>query len=336
MANIRRRHRLNLHRAREMLAFGYVYDMLDDDFVVLFLKNDLPRLKHALSIPDTVICRNGSRVDGLEGLCIMLARHAYPCRFCDMMKTFGKSVPQFSLIYREMTDLVFDNCHNLLESMDQEWLSPVNLSRYAAAVYAKGAAIPNCWGFVDGTVRPVCRPKENQRVMYNGHKRLHAMKFQSIVAANGLIANLFGPVEGRRHDCFMLRESGLLNELEQRSFDPEGNILCIYGDPAYPLRAHLQAPFKGNNLTEIQTEFNKAMSSVRISVEWLLGDITSYFKFVDFKKSNKSWLSACGTMYTVCSLLTNAHTCLYGTCNSTSKYFGLDPPTLEEYFQVVA
>ena len=160
------------------------------------------------------------------------------------------------------------------------------------------------------------------------------MKFQSVVVANGPIANLFGPVEGRRHDCFMLRESELLTELEQRSLDPEGNILSIYGDPAYPLRAHLQAPFKGNNLTEIRSEYNKAMSSVRISVEWLFGDIISYFKFVDFKKSQKAGLSACGRMYTVCALLTNAHTCLYG--NSTSKYFEVDPPTLEEYFQVAA
>ena len=38
------------------------------------------------------------------------------------------------------------------------------------------------------------------RVLYNGHKRVHAIKFQSVVAPNGLIANLFGPVEGRRHD----------------------------------------------------------------------------------------------------------------------------------------
>ena len=50
------------------------------------------------------------------------------------------------------------------------------------------------WGFVDGTVRPICHPTKNQKVAYNGHKKVHAIKFQSVVAANGLIANLFGPV----------------------------------------------------------------------------------------------------------------------------------------------
>ena len=32
---------------------------------------------------------------------------------------------------------------------------------------------------------------------------------QSITAPNGLIAHMFGPIEGRRHDAFMLSISGL-------------------------------------------------------------------------------------------------------------------------------
>ena len=51
-----------------------------------------------------------------------------------------------------------------------------------------------CFGFVDGTVRPTARPDQHQRVMYNGHKRVHAIKFQSLVLLNGLVANLYGPV----------------------------------------------------------------------------------------------------------------------------------------------
>ena len=46
---------------------------------------------------------------------------------------------------------------------------------------------------MDGTVRPICRPEENQRSVYNGHKRVHALKFQSIALPNGLIGHLFGP-----------------------------------------------------------------------------------------------------------------------------------------------
>ena len=30
--------------------------------------------------------------------------------------------------------------------------------------------------------------------MYNGHKRVHGIKFQSIALPNGLIGNMYGPV----------------------------------------------------------------------------------------------------------------------------------------------
>jgi len=41
---------------------------------------------------------------------------------------------------------------------------------YADAIHSKGAALDNCWGIVDGTVRAICRPKVNQRVLYKDHK----------------------------------------------------------------------------------------------------------------------------------------------------------------------
>ena len=68
------------------------------------------------------------------------------------------------------------------------------LQEFANAIHKRGAPLTNCWGFIDGTVRPMSRPGQHQRVVYNGHKRVHALKFQSVVAPNGLIANLYGPV----------------------------------------------------------------------------------------------------------------------------------------------
>ena len=71
----------------------------------------------------------------------------------------------------------------------------------------------------------------HQRVLCNGPKRYHALKFQSVVAPNDLIANLYGPVEGKRHDSGMLMDSGLLNQLQQYSFGQNQRPLRIYGDP---------------------------------------------------------------------------------------------------------
>ena len=43
-----------------------------------------------------------------------------------------------------------------------------------------------CFGFIDGTVRPISRPGQHQRIVYNGHKRVHSLKFQSVALPNGL------------------------------------------------------------------------------------------------------------------------------------------------------
>ena len=129
----------------------------------------------------------------------------------------------------------------------------------------------------------------------------------------------------------MLRMSGLLGQLEQHSFNSVGDPLCIYGDPAYPLRVHLQAPFKRGHITADEAAFNCSMSKVRTAVEWVFGDITSYFAFLDFKRNLKIGLSPVATMYSVCALLRNALTCFYGS--STGTYFDLQPPTIQDYFQ---
>ena len=215
--------------------------------------------------------------------------------------------------------------------MNQTWLSPNCLQLFADAIHTKTAPLDNCWGFIDGTVRPCCRPAINHRIVYNGYKRVHGIKFQSVVTRNGLTANLFGPVEGRKHDSGMLEDSGLCTQLQQYARGQNHNILCLYGDPAYPLRPQLLVPFKGAGVTQIQKEWNQAISKIRIIVKWIFGDIINYFKFLDFKKGLKLPFSAIGKMYLVCAILQNAHTCLYG--NKTSKYFGLQPVNIADYFQ---
>ena len=139
------------------------------------------------------------------------------------------------------------------------------------------------------------------------------------------------PAEGKKHDASMLVDSNLLHDLERNAFSPTGEAMCVYGDPAYPLRVHLQAPFRHGILTPMMEEYNAEMSSVRVTVEWLFGDIINNFKFLDFKKNLKIGMSSVGKMYLVCALFHNAITCLYG--NNTSQFFGLNPPSLEDYFR---
>lgn len=153
--------------------------------------------------------------------------------------------------------------------------------------------------------------------------------FQSVVSPDGMICHLFGPIEGRRHDAFMLAESELLHKLQNKMNKPNGDPYVIYGDPAYPVRRHILAPFRGARLTQDEARFNKDMSSSRVSVEWAYGKITRYFAFLDFSKNLKVLLQPVGKIYAVGAILTNCHTCIYGS--QTGDYFDLDPPSLETY-----
>ena len=188
----------------------------------------------------------------------------------------------------------------------------------------------NCIGFIDGTVRPICRPTRHQRVCYNGHKRIHAIKCQSVVIPDGLIANLYGPVEGRRHDCVLLRSSRLMDEFQARQLtDRQGQPFALYGDPAYTLRPYLLCHFRVANISAQKQQFNCRMSSVRECVEWECGKILKKCAFLDFQKNLKVLLSPVAKYYLVGGLLKNCHTPWYGS--QTSKYFILEPPLLEHY-----
>lgn len=148
------------------------------------------------------------------------------------------------------------------------------------------------------------------------------------MAPNGLIAHLYGPLEGKRHDAFMLGVSGLLPQLE-RITKPDGEPYVVYGDPAYGISRHIIAPFRGAHVTPLQQQFNSDMSKVRASVEWGFGKISQYFAYLDFHKNLKVLLQPVGNYYAVGALLANCHTCLYGSV--TSSFFELEPPSLEVY-----
>ena len=134
-------------------------------------------------------------------------------------------------------------------------------------------------------------------------------------------------MEGRRHDAFILEESGILDKLKPHTHR-SGQPFIVYGDPAYGVRQNILSPFRGQ-LTQLEKEFNTKMSSMRVSVEWCFGKILQQFAFLDFKKNPKILLQPVGKYYCVGALLTNCHTCVYGS--QTSKFFDVSPPTLEVY-----
>ena len=161
------------------------------------------------------------------------------------------------------------------------------------------------------------------------------MKFQGVVTPDGLFVDLWGPVVGTRHDNYILAQSGLMQKLSMLN-SPSGQPYYLYGDPAYGLSNHLVCPFSAASvgpLTPEMADFNKRMSACRVTVEWGLKEITSKWAFVNMKPQQKVLLSNVGKQYRVATLLSNWHSCLNGG-NEISQYFGVSPPSFEEYLGV--
>ena len=168
--------------------------MNDDEFIAEFRvrKRDLPTLTQPLRIPRSFQLSQRSVLDGIEGLFYA------PETTCISLWIWRPHLPFWTSSFSMATNHVLDYIHNTYSHLITQWnhtmLSPRALEVYAETIHGKGTALENCFGFVDGTVRPIARPDEHQRIMYNGHKRVHALKSQSLALPNGLIGNLYGPV----------------------------------------------------------------------------------------------------------------------------------------------
>ena len=117
----------------------------------------------------------------MEAFCIFLKRFSYPCRFSDLVSPFGRPVPELSMMSNPISGQIYNIFNQLLYEFDQPWHRPVLPKEYSRKIHEKGAPLKNCFSFTYRSVRLTCKPDVNQRILYNGHKRVHSTKFQSVV-----------------------------------------------------------------------------------------------------------------------------------------------------------
>lgn len=290
-----------------------------------FTEQDVYLLLNKLEFPSHFITtKNRYRASGLEGLCILLRRLAYPSRLADLLRVFGRSSPELSEIFLEVQEFVYSKWCRLLDFKPQHfqhWLP--NL---AEVVERKGSPFDNLVGFIDGTGRPICRPSRQQKAFYSGHHRRHELKYQGIVLANGLLF-VFGPVNGSRHDMHMLRQSGLLEAFPQMKSGDRQFIL--FGDAGYASCEYIKTP-RRRPATREDRHFNLVTSRLRQPVEWAFKDVSSNFSILDMRPQQVVLKSPIAQSYLVACFLTNCKACILGY-NQTSLYFQTAPPSLDEY-----
>lgn len=279
----------------------------------------------------------------LEGLCILTRRLCYPCRWADVVHLFGRSVSALNRIYLHMlTKMMNKYSHLLLFDVNR---FAAKLPQWAAAVTE---ACPNTFTavvlFLDGTHRKTCRPGPSssrlprgitrddvQRSQYDGRLHKHGQKYHALVAPNGLIVHAFGPVDGRRHDTTVLRESGLA--LGQADLTVNGVDYCIYADSAYALTRNMQRPFRTPVPNSMEAKVNTAMARARtVASECGYATITNTWQNVDWVRQQKIFWTRPADMYLCAVLFTNMRLCIRRS-NLMSEFFNLSDscPTLSAY-----
>ncbi|KAE9039062.1 hypothetical protein PR001_g7681 [Phytophthora rubi] len=139
---------------------------------------------------------------------------AYAARIEDLEDLFGRDPTAIALISNGVLDFLYQSFSHLL-LFDGHRLTDATLSAYASAIFKKGYASAI---YKKGAPLQTCRK--------------HALKYQSVLAPDGIIIHLSGPFLGTRHDAFILQQSRLF-EVASTALTIDGRHYVFYGDPAY-------------------------------------------------------------------------------------------------------
>ena len=131
---------------------------------------------------------------------------------------------------------------------------------------------PSLEFIIDGTERPINRPKdqEKQKQYYSGKKKGHSVKNNIITERGGRVVYLSGTCEGKKHDKKLADEEGyrfpagskLLQDTGFQGYSPPGATIV------QPKKKPREA-----ELSEVDKLINRGISSLRVEVEHQIGGI---------------------------------------------------------------
>lgn len=153
-----------------------------------------------------------------------------------------------------------------------------------------------------------------QMSVYNGWKKHHGFKFQTVEAPNGMCIHMYGPRSYRTNDLDLLHDSQI-NQLVAQAQAGQDLQYSIYVDGIYVPDTHTRSRCEG------------ILTKMRIANEWDYMSTSSLFPFVKFKERRRKVVQK---QYIVATLLRNAHLCLYD--GITADYYECSAPSLEDYF----
>lgn len=134
----------------------------------------------------------------------------------------------------------------------------------------------------DATEQPIERPQKNQKAYYSGKKKRHTIKSEIGITSKGRIISVSKPRPGSLHD-FTLRKQEPPIPKDSRAYVDSGyqGIEKIHPQTEFPYKKTKTKP-----LTNEEKEYNRALSSFRVTVEHIIGDIKT-FKILADRYRNK-------------------------------------------------
>lgn len=134
---------------------------------------------------------------------------------------------------------------------------------------------------VDATEQPINRPKYNQNRYYSGKKKMHTKKKQLVITSEKKIISISKTVEGKKHDKKLADE-----DMYWIHAPPNSKCLSDSGYEGFDNSSSLKVilPYKKtprSELNDFQKEQNRAISSVRVRVEHVIGRLKIFKIFSD-------------------------------------------------------
>jgi hypothetical protein len=186
-----------------------------------FKREDLHRLLGLLEIPPRIWLSNGSVFTNEAVLLFALYRYKSADDILKFISRFGRDPTQLTRVFQWFNTFMLERWGHKLKNNLEYWKR--FLPSFAEAIRKKVVQKSNnmlhyeegqfsVLAFTDDNVNHISRPgagpkfegtrdeRNIQRAFYNGWKKHHGIKWQSIELPNGMSMDLFGPMSFRRHD----------------------------------------------------------------------------------------------------------------------------------------
>jgi hypothetical protein len=346
----------------------------DEDIPNIFRfrnKAQLKALFDGLGFPLLFKGKKGHKYSGEEVLLLGLFRLAnpIPSTHATYVAIFGYAHDKVSKVFNVFLNFMCDEWGYLLTDMIEYWKPsiPMFADKIRLKLDQLGCPFPsssnsnggfNIFGFIDNTMNAMCRPgggptrdgdnapRNNpliQRAFYNGWKKVHGLKYQTVDLPNGMNFHVYGPVSLRHNDNYTLVASNINDKIANLFMNDELQFM-IYGDSAYEWDSHLRSRYGSHSsefdfdenvaitndkLSARQKLENKCLSSCREIIEWDYGECMKMWKMCDYRKVLKLRKMPVSNMFKCVMILRNLHVTMNG-CNASS-YFTCMPPSYEHY-----